>query len=89
LGRIIAIANQKAVLEKQPQHQPRGFPCSSEQRTLLIDCDPQSNTTAGIGFPKDPARRSLYNALILHEPIEKIIQHTQVDGLDLLPAERT
>jgi len=60
----------------------------SEQRTLLIDCDPQGNTTAGIGFPKDPARRTLYNALMLAEPIERIILKTQVDGLDLIPADK-
>ena len=53
-----------------------------------MDCDPQSNTTGGIGFPKDPARRSLYNALVLHEPTDRIIQKTQVEGLDLLPADR-
>jgi chromosome partitioning protein len=89
LGRIIAIANQKGGVGKTTTAiNLAASLAAAEQRTLLIDCDPQSNTTAGIGFPKDPARRSLYNALILHEPIEKIIQHTQVDGLDLLPADK-
>jgi len=60
----------------------------SEQRTLLIDCDPQGNTTSGIGFPKDPGRRTLYNSLILGEPLERIILKTQVDGLDLIPADK-
>ena len=53
-----------------------------------MDCDPQGNTTAGIGFPKDPARRTLYHALILGEPLEKIILKTQIDGLDLIPADK-
>src|SRR5580704_15833007 len=60
----------------------------SEQRTLLIDCDPQGNTTAGIGFSKDPARRTLYQALILAEPLDRIILKTQIEGLDLIPADK-
>lgn len=60
----------------------------SEKRTLLIDCDPQGNTTSGIGFPKDPGRRTLYNWLILGEAIDRIIVKTQIDGLDLIPADK-
>jgi len=47
---------------------------TAEQPTLLVDCDSQSNATAAIGFSKDPSRRTLYHALILNEPFEKIIQ---------------
>ena len=89
LGRIIAIANQKGGVGKTTTAiNLAASLAAAEQRTLLIDCDPQSNTTAGIGFPKDPARRSLYNALILGESTDRIIQKTQVDGLDLLPADK-
>ena len=61
---------------------------AAEQPTLVVDCDPQSNTTGGLGFPKDPARRSLYNALILEEPLERILLKTQVEGLDLIPSDK-
>jgi chromosome partitioning protein len=89
LGRIIAIANQKGGVGKTTTAiNLAASLAAAEQRTLLIDCDPQSNTTAGIGFPKDPGRRSLYNALILGESTDRIIQKTQVDGLDLLPADK-
>jgi len=89
LGRIIAIANQKGGVGKTTTAINLSTSLAiSERRTLLVDCDPQSNTTGGMGFAKDPARRSLYNALILHESPDRIIQKTQVEGLDLLPADR-
>ena len=89
MGRIIAIANQKGGVGKTTTAINLAASLAIfEHRTLLIDCDPQGNATAGIGFPKDPARRTLYQALILGEPLDRIILKTQVEGLDLLPADK-
>jgi len=89
LGRVIAVANQKGGVGKTTTVVNLAASLAiSEQSTLLIDCDPQGNTTSAIGFPKDPSRRTLYQALVLGEPLDRIIQKTQVDGLDLLPADK-
>ncbi len=89
MGRIIAVANQKGGVGKTTTAiNLAASLAAAEQHTLIIDCDPQGNTTGGLGFPKDPARRSLYHALILNEPLEKIILHTQVEGLALAPSDK-
>lgn len=89
MGRIIAIANQKGGVGKTTTAINLGASLAAEQkRTLIIDCDPQGNTTGGLGFPKDPSRRTIYNAIILDEPPDRVILHTELAGLDVLPADK-
>ena len=89
MARVISIANQKGGVGKTTTAVNLGASlAASEQKTLIIDCDPQANTTSALGFPKDPARRTLYQALILKEPIERIAIDAQIDGLDLIPSDK-
>jgi len=89
LGRVIAVANQKGGVGKTTTVVNLGASlAAAERRTLILDCDPQANTTGALGFPRNPARRSLYQGLILDEAPARLIQKTQVEGLDLIPSDK-
>jgi chromosome partitioning protein len=89
VGRVIAIANQKGGVGKTTTAiNLSASLAGNDMWTLVIDCDPQSNTTSGLGFSKDPTRRSLYNGLIQDIPLKDLIHKCGVEGLHLIPADR-
>jgi chromosome partitioning protein len=89
LARVIAIANQKGGVGKTTTAVNLGASlAASDQETLIIDSDPQANATSALGFAKDPARRTLYQALILGEPIDRVTIDAQIDRLDLIPSDK-
>lgn len=89
MGRVISIANQKGGVGKTTTVINLGASLAAESKsTLIVDCDPQANTTGGLGFQKDSSRKTIYNALILNEPPDRITIKTQVVGLDLIPSDK-
>ena len=89
MGRVIAVANQKGGVGKTTTAINLSASLAAHDMwTLVIDCDPQSNTTSGLGFAKDPSRRSLYNGLMQDVTLKDLIHKCAVDGLHLLPADR-
>jgi chromosome partitioning protein len=89
LGRIIAIANQKGGVGKTTTAINLGASLGSlGHSTLLVDCDSQGNATSALGFPKDTARRTIYNSLVLAEPLSSIILNTKTPNLHLAPSDK-
>jgi chromosome partitioning protein len=57
-----------------------------EQRTLLIDCDPQANATTGIGLDKTAMERTLYHGLIGETEVRALIMDSEIEALKVLPS---
>ncbi|PTM56896.1 chromosome segregation ATPase [Desmospora activa DSM 45169] len=56
------------------------------KKTLIVDIDPQGNTTSGLGINKADVNQCIYDVLINETPVSQVIHSTSVEGLSLIPA---
>ncbi|NLP47114.1 MAG: ParA family protein [Epulopiscium sp.] len=87
MGRIIAIANQKGGVGKTTTTINLAASLAEKgKKVLVVDIDPQGNTTSGLGVEKNHLDHTIYELLLQQSTWEVTLIHTQVEGLDLIPA---
>lgn len=87
MGRIIAVANQKGGVGKTTTTINLSA-CLAEagQRVLVVDVDPQGNTTSGLGIDKTGVENTVYELMLGEAKVNDCIHKSVMEGLDVIPS---